>query len=72
MKKLTQKEVFTSKEILYNIDLSKHNFLPQSNVRLLTEADYFYGGAKLSCTKIVQVPWSITNGLFCSFIWGYD
>lgn len=39
-KKIIQKEVFTSKEILYNVDLSKHNFVPQDNVRLLTEPDY--------------------------------
>lgn len=39
-KKIIQKEVFTSKEILYSIVLNKHNFLPQDNVRLLTEADY--------------------------------
>lgn len=39
-KKIIQKEVFTSKEILYSIDLSKHHFLPQPHVRLLTEADY--------------------------------
>jgi ribosomal protein S18 acetylase RimI-like enzyme len=39
-KKIIQKEVFTSKEILYSIVLNKHNFLPQENVRLLTEADY--------------------------------
>jgi hypothetical protein len=39
-KKIIQKEIFTSKEILYTIDLYKHDFLPQPNVRLLTEADY--------------------------------
>ncbi|MCE2982936.1 MAG: GNAT family N-acetyltransferase [Parachlamydia sp.] len=39
-KKIIQKEVFASKEILYSIVLNKHNFLPQENVRLLTEADY--------------------------------
>jgi GNAT superfamily N-acetyltransferase len=40
IKKVIQKDVFTSKEILYSIDLYKHNFLPQSNVRFLTENDY--------------------------------
>lgn len=40
IKKVIQKEVFASKEILYSIDLYKHNFLHQPNVRLLTEADY--------------------------------
>lgn len=39
-KKIIQKEVFASKEILYSIDLYKHDFSPQPNVRLLTEADY--------------------------------
>lgn len=39
-KKIIQKEVFTSKEILYSIDLDKHDFLPQPHVRLLTKADY--------------------------------
>ncbi len=40
IKKIIQKEVFASKEILYSIDLHKHNFLPQPDVRLLTETDY--------------------------------
>jgi uncharacterized protein YegL len=39
-KKIIQKEVFASGEILYSVDLYKHNFLPQRNVRLLTEVDY--------------------------------
>lgn len=39
-RKIIQKEIFTSKEILYGIDLYKHDFLPQPHVRLLTEADY--------------------------------
>lgn len=39
-KKIIQKEIFTSKEILYSIDLYKHDFSSQPNVRLLTEADY--------------------------------
>jgi hypothetical protein len=39
-KKLIQKELFTSKEVLYNVDVQKQNFLPQSNARLLTEDDY--------------------------------
>ena len=39
-KKVIQKEVFISKEILYSIDLYKQDFLPQPHVRLLTEADY--------------------------------
>lgn len=39
-KKIIQKEVFTSKEILYKINLYKQDFLPQPYVRLLTEADY--------------------------------
>lgn len=40
IKKIIQKEIFTSKEVLYSIDLHKKDFLPQPNVRLLTEADY--------------------------------
>lgn len=39
-KKIIHKEIFTSKEILYSVDLNKKNFLPQPHVRLLTEADY--------------------------------
>lgn len=39
-KKIIQKEIFTSKEILYSVDLCKHDFLQAPNVRLLTEADY--------------------------------
>lgn len=39
-KKIIHKEIFTSKEILYNIDLDKHDFLYQPNVRFLTEVDY--------------------------------
>lgn len=38
--KIIQKEVFTSKEILYSIDLSKISHSPQDDVRLLTESDY--------------------------------
>jgi|GEM_PF-270460 len=39
-KKVIQKETFTSKEILYQVDLSKISSLPQPNVRLLTDDDY--------------------------------
>lgn len=39
-KKIIQKEICASKEILYSIDLHKNNFLRQPNVRLLTETDY--------------------------------
>jgi hypothetical protein len=34
------KEIFSSKEILYTIDLCKQDFSLQPNVRLLTEVDY--------------------------------
>lgn len=39
-KRIIQRELFTSKEILYSIDLHKQDFLPQANVRFLTETDY--------------------------------
>lgn len=39
-KKIIQKEVFVSKEILYSVDLCESNFSVQPNVRVLTEDDY--------------------------------
>lgn len=39
-KQIIQKEIFTSKEILYSVDLYNHDFLPQPNIRFLTEIDF--------------------------------
>jgi predicted GNAT family acetyltransferase len=39
-KKIIGKEVFTSKEILYSVDLGKQEFPPQPHVRLLKDSDY--------------------------------
>lgn len=39
-KKVIQKEIFTSKELLYQVDLSKISSLPQTSVKLLTIDDY--------------------------------
>lgn len=39
-KKIIQTEIFTSKEILYNIDLTIKEYSPQPNVRLLKDSDY--------------------------------
>jgi GNAT superfamily N-acetyltransferase len=39
-KKIIKKEIITSKQNLYGIDLDQHNFLPEPNVRFLTGADF--------------------------------
>lgn len=39
-KKIIQKEIFTSKEVLYGVELGMQDSPVQSNVRLLTEVDY--------------------------------
>lgn len=39
-KNVIQTEVFTSKEILYSLDLQKKEFLYQPNIRILIESDY--------------------------------
>lgn len=40
LKKIIQKEVFASREILYSIDLAHSDFPAQEGVRFLTEDDY--------------------------------
>lgn len=39
-KKIIQKEVFISKEVLYSVDLKEQKFSSQPNVRILTERDF--------------------------------
>jgi GNAT superfamily N-acetyltransferase len=61
-KKIIQNEVFNSKEILYNLDLSKISSPPQSNVRLLTESDYVqWKSLRLDYLKEEGFPNDLSN-----------
>lgn len=68
--KIIQKEIFTSKEILYSMDLNKQDFFPQPNVRFLTEADYvLWKPLRLDFLVEAGLPNELTDGqLFDQFL----
>lgn len=80
-KKVIQQETFASKEILYQVDMSKTSAIPQSNVRLLTAEDYVqWKPLRLAYIKEERLPNGLNDQqLFQLFldkclkkiIWGY-